>query len=84
MKVIGLGWMGTKTRQFDRMNRFYRDVLGLEVLSVVDKSGRFKLCAQPIACRRNRAHVSRAAARVRQDMAAFQGAGWKCLRDYWP
>ena len=43
MKVIGLGWMGTKTGQFDGMNRFYRDVLGLDVLSVDDKSGRFRL-----------------------------------------
>jgi catechol 2,3-dioxygenase-like lactoylglutathione lyase family enzyme len=35
--------MGTKTRQFDRMNAFYRDVLRLEVLSIDDESGRFKL-----------------------------------------
>ena len=43
MKVIRLGWMGTKTQQFDRMNEFYRDVLGLDVLSIDDSSGRFKL-----------------------------------------
>lgn len=43
MKVIGLGWMGTKTRSFDRMNRFYRDVLGLDLLSMDEISGRFKL-----------------------------------------
>lgn len=43
MKVTGLGWMGTKTQAFDRMNRFYRDVLGLDVLSIDDSSGRFKL-----------------------------------------
>jgi catechol 2,3-dioxygenase-like lactoylglutathione lyase family enzyme len=43
MKVTGLGWMGTKTRQFDRMNTFYRDVLNLDVVSIDDKSGRFKL-----------------------------------------
>src|SRR6185295_8512527 len=43
MKVVGLGWMGTRTQQFGSMNRFYRDVLGLEVLSVDDRSGRFKL-----------------------------------------
>jgi hypothetical protein len=29
MKVTGLGWMGTKTRQFDNMITFYRDVLNL-------------------------------------------------------
>jgi hypothetical protein len=29
MKVTGLGWMGTKTRQFDSMITFYRDVLNL-------------------------------------------------------
>jgi hypothetical protein len=43
MKVTRLGWIGTKTRQFDRMNTFYRDVLSLEVLSIDDESGRFKL-----------------------------------------
>ena len=43
MKVTRLGWMGAKTRQFDRMNAFYRDVLSLEVLSIDDESGRFKL-----------------------------------------
>jgi catechol 2,3-dioxygenase-like lactoylglutathione lyase family enzyme len=43
MKITRLGWMGTKTRQFDRMNAFYRDVLSLEVLSIDDESGRFKL-----------------------------------------
>jgi len=43
MKVTGLGWMGTKTQQFDRMNTFYRDVLNLDVLSIDDRSGRFKL-----------------------------------------
>jgi catechol 2,3-dioxygenase-like lactoylglutathione lyase family enzyme len=43
MKVTGLGWMGTKTQQFDGMNTFYRDVLNLDVLSVDDKSGRFRL-----------------------------------------
>jgi glyoxylase I family protein len=43
MKVLRLGWMGTKTQQFDRMNEFYRDVLGLDVLSIDDSSGRFKL-----------------------------------------
>jgi catechol 2,3-dioxygenase-like lactoylglutathione lyase family enzyme len=35
--------MGTKTQQFDRMNEFYRDVLGLDVLSIDGSSGRFKL-----------------------------------------
>jgi catechol 2,3-dioxygenase-like lactoylglutathione lyase family enzyme len=43
MKVTRLGWMGIKTRQFDQMNTFYRDVLNLDILSVDDKSGRFKL-----------------------------------------
>ena len=43
MKVVRLGWMGAKTRQFDSMNAFYRDVLGLEVLSIDDSSGRFRL-----------------------------------------
>jgi catechol 2,3-dioxygenase-like lactoylglutathione lyase family enzyme len=43
VKVIRLAWMGAKTRQFDRMNEFYRDVLGLDVLSIDDSSGRFKL-----------------------------------------
>jgi catechol 2,3-dioxygenase-like lactoylglutathione lyase family enzyme len=43
MKVTRLGWMGAKTRQFDGMNTFYRDVLNLEVLSIDDESGRFKL-----------------------------------------
>ena len=43
MKVARLGWMGVKTRQFDQMNTFYRDVLNLEVLSIDDQSGRFKL-----------------------------------------
>jgi catechol 2,3-dioxygenase-like lactoylglutathione lyase family enzyme len=43
MKVTRLGWMGVKTRQFDQMNTFYRDVLNLDVLSIDDKSGRFKL-----------------------------------------
>jgi catechol 2,3-dioxygenase-like lactoylglutathione lyase family enzyme len=43
MKVVRLGWMGTKTRQFDRMNAFYRDVLSLEVLSIDGEAGRFKL-----------------------------------------
>jgi catechol 2,3-dioxygenase-like lactoylglutathione lyase family enzyme len=35
--------MGTKTQQFDRMNEFYRNVLGLDVLSIDDSSGRFRL-----------------------------------------
>jgi hypothetical protein len=43
MNVMRLGWMGTKPRQFDRMNTFYRDVLSLEVLSIDDESGRFRL-----------------------------------------
>ena len=43
MKVIRLGWMGAKTQRFDKMNEFYRDVLGLDVLSIDDSSGRFKL-----------------------------------------
>ncbi|NML44120.1 hypothetical protein HHL11_10195 [Ramlibacter sp. G-1-2-2] len=43
MKVKRLGWMGTRTREFDRMNAFYRDVLGLDVLSVDASSGRFQL-----------------------------------------
>jgi catechol 2,3-dioxygenase-like lactoylglutathione lyase family enzyme len=43
MKVARLGWMGVKTRQFDEMNAFYRDVLNLDTLSTDDKSGRFKL-----------------------------------------
>jgi catechol 2,3-dioxygenase-like lactoylglutathione lyase family enzyme len=43
MKVTGLGWMGTKTRQFDSVITFYRDVLNLGVLSIDDESGRFKL-----------------------------------------
>lgn len=43
VKVTRLGWMGTKTQEFDRMNEFYRDVLGLDVLSIDDSSGRFKL-----------------------------------------
>jgi catechol 2,3-dioxygenase-like lactoylglutathione lyase family enzyme len=43
MKVTRLGWIGTKTQQLDAMNEFYRDVLGLEVLSIDDSSGRFKL-----------------------------------------
>ena len=43
MKTIRLGWMGVKTPQIDEMNAFYRDVLGLEVLSVDASSGRFKL-----------------------------------------
>jgi glyoxylase I family protein len=43
MKVTHLSWMGAKTQQFDRMNEFYRDVLGLEVLCIDDSSGRFKL-----------------------------------------
>jgi catechol 2,3-dioxygenase-like lactoylglutathione lyase family enzyme len=43
MNVVRLGWMGTKTQQFDRMNEFYRDVLGLDVLSIDDSSGSFKL-----------------------------------------
>jgi catechol 2,3-dioxygenase-like lactoylglutathione lyase family enzyme len=43
MKVARLGWMGVKTRQFDEMNAFYRDVLKLDTLSMDDKSGRFKL-----------------------------------------
>ena len=43
MKVTRLGWMGAKTQQFNRMNEFYRDVLGLDVLSIDDSSGRFKL-----------------------------------------
>jgi len=43
MKVTRLGWMGAKTRQFAKMNAFYRDVLGLGVLSIDDASGRFRL-----------------------------------------
>ena len=43
MKVIRLGWMGTKTQHLDRMNAFSRDVLGLDVLSIDGSSGRFKL-----------------------------------------
>jgi catechol 2,3-dioxygenase-like lactoylglutathione lyase family enzyme len=43
MKVSRLVWMGVKTRQFDEMNAFYRDVLNLDTLSTDDKSGRFKL-----------------------------------------
>ena len=43
MKVARLGWMGVKTRQFDQMNAFYRDVLNRDTLSTDDKSGRFKL-----------------------------------------
>lgn len=43
MKVTRLGWMGARTRHFDRMNAFYRDVLGLDVLSIDDSSGRFAL-----------------------------------------
>ena len=43
MRVIRLGWMGAKTEQFDRMNHFYRDVLRLEVLSIDDAAGKFKL-----------------------------------------
>ena len=43
MKVTRLGWMGVKTGQFDQMNTFYRDVLKLDVLSIDDKSGRFRL-----------------------------------------
>ena len=35
--------MGVKTRQFDQMSAFYRDVLHLDVLSIDDRSGRFKL-----------------------------------------
>ena len=43
MKVVRLGWLGARTQQFERMNVFYRDVLGLEVLSIDGSSGRFKL-----------------------------------------
>ena len=43
MKVLRLGWMGARTQQFDQTNQFYRDVLGLDVLSMDDSSGRFKL-----------------------------------------
>lgn len=43
MRVTRLGWMGTKTQQLDGMNAFYREVLSLEVLSIDDESGRFKL-----------------------------------------
>jgi len=43
MKVARLGWMGVKTRQFDQMNAFYRDVLNLDTSSIDGKSGRFKL-----------------------------------------
>ena len=43
MKVVRLGWMGAKTQQFEKMNAFYRDVLGLEVLSIDGSSGRFRL-----------------------------------------
>jgi len=43
MKATRLGWMGVKTRQFAQMNAFYRDVLNLDVLSIDDRSGRFKL-----------------------------------------
>lgn len=43
MKVTRLSWMGTKTEQFDRMNTFYRDVLNLDVLSIDEHSGRFKV-----------------------------------------
>ena len=43
MKVTRLGWMGAKTQRFEKMNEFYRDVLGLDVLSIDDSSGRFKL-----------------------------------------
>ena len=43
MKVTRLGWMGAKTQQLDAMNEFYRDVMGLEVLSIDDSCGRFKL-----------------------------------------
>jgi catechol 2,3-dioxygenase-like lactoylglutathione lyase family enzyme len=35
--------MGVKTRQFDQMNAFYRDVLNLDTSSIDRKSGRFKL-----------------------------------------
>ena len=43
MKVTRLGWMGVRTRQLDQMNSFYRDVLNLEILSIDNESGRFKL-----------------------------------------
>ena len=43
MKVTRLGWMGVKTRQLARMNAFYRDVLNLDIVSIDDSSGRFKL-----------------------------------------
>jgi len=43
MTVTRLGWMGVRTRHFDQMNTFYRDVLNLDVLSTDDKSGRLKL-----------------------------------------
>jgi catechol 2,3-dioxygenase-like lactoylglutathione lyase family enzyme len=35
--------MGVKTRQFDQMNAFYRDVLNLDTSSIDAKSGRFRL-----------------------------------------
>jgi catechol 2,3-dioxygenase-like lactoylglutathione lyase family enzyme len=43
MKVTRLAWMGVKTRQFDDMNAFYRDVLKLDTSSIDAKSGRFRL-----------------------------------------
>ena len=42
MTVRGLGWLGIRTPAFETMNTFYKDALQLQVLSIDEKSGRFK------------------------------------------
>ena len=66
MKVTRLGWIGTKTQQFDAMNEFYRDVLGLEVLSIDDSSGRssWKTAPKSMSTAR-RTHTTSSSAKVR-------------------
>ncbi|MEY2930542.1 MAG: hypothetical protein RL033_1291 [Pseudomonadota bacterium] len=43
MKVVSLGWLGVRTPHSVAMAAFYRDVLGLELLSEDAMSSRFKL-----------------------------------------
>ncbi len=43
MKVLSLGWLGVRTLRSAEMSRFYRDVLGIELLAEDSTSTRFRL-----------------------------------------
>ena len=43
VKVLSLGWLGIRTVRASAMSAFYRDVLGLEMLTEDSTSSRFRL-----------------------------------------